>query len=510
MESKTQHPVDPGIRNPPSSFIGILRHLGPGLIIAGSIVGSGELIATTRTGTEAGFSLLWLILIGCVIKVFVQLELGRFTVAEGVTTMEGLNLLPGPRWRVNWALWFWLAMFVVSIAQLGGVVGGVGQALAIARPLTSSGQQHNLEQDRATREQVARAILERGRISEQKRAEINRMLADLPPRRVISTVGRDDLYWAVIITVITAVLLVLGRYRFIQSFSMVLVALFTLTSMGTVYLLQSMDFWRISVDEILLGLSFSLPPAEPGGSVSPVATALAAFGIIGVGATELIQYPYWCLEKGYARWTGNPGESKEWNLRARGWLRVMTWDAWFSALVYTFATIAFFLLGAAVLGRIGLVPEGTAMIRTLTEMYVPVFGETAQAVFLFGALAVLYSTFFVATAGHARVCADAMRVFGFSKGGDRNLRFWTVVFSGLFPFAALFFYVCWREPVGLILASGVMQSLMLPVLGGAALFFRYRRCREGLKPGRIYDFFLWTSAAGLLIAGLWLAANRLL
>jgi hypothetical protein len=32
---------------PPTSLLGTLRHLGPGLIIAGSIVGSGELIATT-------------------------------------------------------------------------------------------------------------------------------------------------------------------------------------------------------------------------------------------------------------------------------------------------------------------------------------------------------------------------------------------------------------------------------------------------------------------------------
>ena len=62
---------------PPTRLAGILRRLGPGLILAGGIVGSGELIATTKTGAEAGFWLLWLILIGCVIKVFVQIELGR-------------------------------------------------------------------------------------------------------------------------------------------------------------------------------------------------------------------------------------------------------------------------------------------------------------------------------------------------------------------------------------------------------------------------------------------------
>ena len=41
--------------SPPRTILGILRQLGPGLIIAGAIVGSGELNATTKTGAQAGF-----------------------------------------------------------------------------------------------------------------------------------------------------------------------------------------------------------------------------------------------------------------------------------------------------------------------------------------------------------------------------------------------------------------------------------------------------------------------
>ena len=76
---------------PPTRTFNILLRIGPGLIIAGQIVGSGELIATTKTGAEAGFWLLWLILVGCVIKVFTQVELGRYTITAGHTTMEALN-----------------------------------------------------------------------------------------------------------------------------------------------------------------------------------------------------------------------------------------------------------------------------------------------------------------------------------------------------------------------------------------------------------------------------------
>ena len=125
---------------PPRTILGILRQLGPGLIIAGSIVGSGELIATTKTGAQAGFWLLWLIIIGCVIKVFVQVEFGRHAISSGETTMSALNEVPGPRWRVNWILWYWLVMFVVSLAQLGGIVNGIGQSLAMNLPIDGSFQ----------------------------------------------------------------------------------------------------------------------------------------------------------------------------------------------------------------------------------------------------------------------------------------------------------------------------------------------------------------------------------
>ena len=149
-----------GILEPPKTFWGVVRHLGPGLIIAGSIVGSGELIATTKSGAQAGFSLLWLILLGCIIKVFVQVELGRYTLVNGKTTMQGLVEVPGPRiGKGNWLVWAWFLMFVFSLAQLGGIVGGVGQALAISAPITEDGVEYNKHLSILTRQTVAKAEL---------------------------------------------------------------------------------------------------------------------------------------------------------------------------------------------------------------------------------------------------------------------------------------------------------------------------------------------------------------
>ena len=71
------------VAEPPHTFIAILRRIGPGIILCASIVGSGELIATTTLGAQAGYVALWVILLSCLIKPVVQVEMGRYTIATG-------------------------------------------------------------------------------------------------------------------------------------------------------------------------------------------------------------------------------------------------------------------------------------------------------------------------------------------------------------------------------------------------------------------------------------------
>src|SRR5688572_22278088 len=97
MLAPTETPPAPTTRSAPTSFFGVARQLGPGLIISAAIVGSGELIVTPKLGATVGFTLLWFIIVGCILKVFIQVELGRSTVARGITTLATLNEVPGPR-----------------------------------------------------------------------------------------------------------------------------------------------------------------------------------------------------------------------------------------------------------------------------------------------------------------------------------------------------------------------------------------------------------------------------
>ncbi|MHC4404539.1 MAG: Nramp family divalent metal transporter [Planctomycetota bacterium] len=510
-------PSQNAVEAPPTTVFGILRRLGPGLIIAGSIVGSGELIATTKTGAQAGFWLLWLIIIGCLIKVFAQVEFGRYAISSGKATMSAMDEVPGPRLRVNWIMWYWLVMFIVSLAQLGGIVQGVGQSLAMSVPI--DGSFNRLLEDQDAWDEEAGPIEKELRANEaqdlasdewavrdaaEKRVEAGLIRQMGGPRPGYDTPGffwTDDIQWAIAIGLVTAVILVVGRYGLIQSVSTVMVAAFTAVTLFTVVAMQTQPEWAVTASDLKDGLSFQLPPVVKELTKSPLATALATFGIIGVGANELITYPYWCLEKGYARFTGPRDESPEWAERARGWMRVMRWDACVSMVVYTFATVAFYLLGAAVLHRKELDPAEAQMVPTLAQMYVPVFGSAAKWLFLFGAFAVLYSTFFVANAGHARVASDAVRVFRAGARTESARLWWVRTFCILLPLVALAFCIFLRKPAELIMASGVMQAIMLPMLGGATLYYRYRRCDRRIMPGRAWDLMLWISAIGLLVAG---------
>ena len=433
----------------PRGFWPVLKKLGPGLIISGSIVGSGELIATTTLGARVGFEALWLILISCGIKVIVQEELGRYVVSSGETTLRGLDRIPGPRWRVSWVVWVWWIMTLGVIIQSGGIVGGVGQVFHLILP------QLSVEA------------------------------------------------WTVVAAAIVAISLFRGRYSLVEGACTFMVVSFTFVTIACVALL----FWTpytVRPEQIIAGLKFSLPE---GG----LAIAFAAFGITGVGATELIMYPYWCLEKGYARSVGRKDGSAEWLARAQGWIRVMKADVLMAMLVYTTATVAFYILGAAVLYGMGVIPSGYEMIGTLSSMYTTTLGPWAFYLFLLGAFFVLFSTLFAGAASNSRVIVDFFGLVGLAKIQDeRRLEVWRrgTVIVLLTLYIVLHSWI--EQPVFMVIIGGVIQASMLPVIGFSTIYLRYRHTDPAVQPGLLTDILLWVCSSLMLAFALYSVITRLL
>ena len=113
--------------SPPRRLRDTLTRIGPGIVLAGSIVGSGELIATTTLGAQVGYTALWLILVSCFVKPVVQAEMGRYTIVTGETGLEAFDRVPGPRLGASWLVWSFAAMVLMTMVQIGGIFGGVAQ-----------------------------------------------------------------------------------------------------------------------------------------------------------------------------------------------------------------------------------------------------------------------------------------------------------------------------------------------------------------------------------------------
>ncbi len=435
--------------DPPDGWFGSLRFLGPGFILSASIVGSGELIATTILGAEAGFVLLWFIIFSCIVKVTLQLEFGKLAIIAGEPTMASLNQLPGPKLgKANWSIWIWLLLMSAKMLQLGGIVGGVVLAIAQFFPVISS-----------------------------------------------SNVA----LWLTTFSVAASVSLLVygGYYRLLERVSLGMIAGFTLFTLASLIALQSTDM-AIALSDLTNGLSIQVPRPL-------LLLAVGAFGITGVGGDEIMAYNYWLIEKGYASYVGPRPQADDssasldaWYQRARGWIRIMYLDAFLALVAYTAVTVMFYLLGAAILHRNGIVPEKSQLIASLATMYTQSLGPWARNFFLVGAVIVLYSTLFAALAAWTRLYSDALGRIGVFSFEDQVSRKRAIaILAWLFPALWAVTFLIFQSPGWMVIVGGLATAASLLIVVVASIHSRYRRLDRRLQPTKIYDLALWLSAIAI-------------
>ena len=433
------------VRDSPLRFRHKLKFLGPGFILSASVVGSGELIATTSLGAKAGFVTLWVILVSCLVKIVLQLEFGRQSITRGVTAMNMMNELPGPRFgerKVSWAVWSWLVLWIFKPLQLGGIIGGVAIILNIAVPSLS----------------IA--------------------------------------VWTIVVAFVVITVMLFGFYEVVEKISLVFMGLFTLFTLLALFMVQNTDF-AVTWPDIAEGLSFRLPKGT-------VVFAFAAFGLTGVGGDEILSYNYWCIEKGYARYTGSRDDSVAWRNRARGWIKIMYMDAFLSMIVYTVVTAAFFLLGASILYQRGELPEGYQMIETLSRIYTDSVGPTAKNIFLAGSFVVLFSTLFAALAIRTRVFSDLFGVVGWIDFSNMKTRLRTIrLLAIIFPVLWTIAFLLIKLPVLMVTIGGIATFVMLFIVVIAGIWFRFNSNVKVVPPGRIYKFFLIISCVAIFMVGIY-------
>jgi hypothetical protein len=289
---------------------------------------------------------------------------------------------------------------------------------------------------------------------------------------------------ALIMSAVIFLILIPAKYDLFEKFTISIVCVFTLITIFCVVLLQWTPY-TISLADISFGLSGHLPPEA-------FFVALGVFGATGIGTHELVFYPYWCVEKGYARYVGPPDNTQSWERRAKGWISIMHKDIVIGAVLFTITTSAFYILGAAVLHGMEIIPTGMALVDNLSYMYTETLGSWAFYLFLVGAFFVLLTTGFVCTASHSRAITNCMEVLRLIKIDTfKARRLWINIWIVIQLILLNVTFFVFKVPDMLYITGAALLAIMLPFIAFSTIYMRYKHLDKRLAPSKMSDFILW-------------------
>jgi len=109
------------------------RDLGPGIVIAATGLGAGDLIAASVAGAKYGTAIVWAAVIGAVLKFTLNEGLARWQLATGTTLLEGwVRRLPR-----FWSAYFFVYLLLWSFIVAGALMAATGLAVHALVPAVS-------------------------------------------------------------------------------------------------------------------------------------------------------------------------------------------------------------------------------------------------------------------------------------------------------------------------------------------------------------------------------------
>jgi len=110
-----------------------LKTIGPGIIIAATGVGAGDLIAASVSGARYGTTILWAAVVGAIIKFVINENLARWQLVTGTTLLEGWI------WRLPRfvSIYFLAYLLLWSFIVAGALISAAGLAAHALIPSVS-------------------------------------------------------------------------------------------------------------------------------------------------------------------------------------------------------------------------------------------------------------------------------------------------------------------------------------------------------------------------------------
>ena len=434
------------MNNIPRTLWERLKFVGPGVVVVGSVVGSGEVVLTSLLGAAAGFVFLWWILISIWSKSIVQAEISRYIIVKKETFMEAFSKVPGLSTNIqgkktSWLVWFLFLGVIPSVFGMGGIAGAAAQAGNLLIPEIST--------------------------------EI----------------------WVIICCLLTWMNLYCGSYVTLERILLAMVVFFSFVTLIIAISMQATPY-EVTWENIQTGFSFDFP-------MMYIGLAIAVYGYTGINSGEIIAYTYWCLEKGYAKEAGNDKNS------IKGWIKIMQTDVWATLFLITIGTLPFFFLGAGVLNELNLYPPPNGdIILTLVNMFTEVLGNWAMWLFIIGAFFVLFSTSLSGSAAYTRTIPDYLISTGLVREQTKETRRKLLRATAFFiPFFTCIVYFLLPNPITLLIIAGVWAAISLPIVNAGTIFL-IKQLDKDLQPKPSTVLFLWLTLIFQIVLALFIVYSE--
>ncbi len=402
------------------NFINLLRFFGPGAIIASVTIGSGETVFASRGGALFGYTLLWCFVGGGLMK-FVQVyTASRYITLTGEHPIERWKYLPGPH---GWAVW------VLSIISI------------ICFPLWLSG--------------------------------LPKMLGSLMVwifEMEGNTVWGDPRVWGSMIVLVAVSLTMIQSYKALEITQTFVVALLLACILVAVFAIE--PDWLAAFFGMIIP---SKPNYEAWVHASyPAISARSAWielgtylGAIGGGTQDYFGYIGMLREKKWGLLDRDNEVGPEGvnlaadsdNIKAgRKWLIAPLTDAVVSFSCVVLFTIAFMVLGAAILHPKHIVPNGLQLLSVQAE-FLTLLHPKLIYLYQIGVFMAFFGTIFTAYELYTRTTYECLRpiVPRIRKMSITKLRPWVVAYCALGGLA-----IMWLggNPVAIVTPAAIFGGVL--------------------------------------------------
>ena len=386
-----------------------MNKLGPGLLFAGAAIGVSHLVQSTRAGADFGFGLIWALVLSNLFKYPFFLFGPKYALATGETLLDGYKKLG------NYVLVIYLLLSIVTMFTIQTAVTIVTAGLAIE----------------------------------------------------LFGITNDITIWATIITASCLVILLIGKYKFLDNLMKFVIITMTISTIIAVFFAGFSSTNTLELTQVF-------PKEEVG-----IAFVVAFMGWMPAPLDISIWQSIWTLEK----------KKKEKNIKNSD----IVFDFKIGYLTTIVLGLCFVSLGALVMYDSGEVfsNNGGEFANQLISLYTDSIGNGAFLIIAIAAFLTMFSTTITCLDASPRAMKLTSKLLGFHKLNNYN--FWIILLAT----GTLFIFVFYISEMGsLVKIATILSFITAPFY--AFINFRLINSNHTPKSFRPSLFIKILSVLGIL------------